>query len=288
VSRAWAWIAAAGALLAAGCARAEPPVWVVRDPDSELVIFGSVHVLPPGIDWRPAALDRALKDADDVWFELPMRPGVAEESSRAALRAGLLPQGETLSKLLAPDAAQRLAKVALAYGVDPAMLEAFQPWLAEQALAGAAYRRANATGGNGVEEAIAAAAPPSARREAFETPGEQIAFFAQTPRAEQIASLNQTVREMETEPDEFALLVQAWTRGDLGAIDRLAMQPLQAAAPSLFRRLVVERNARWAATLDERLKGEGRTVVVVGMGHLIGPHGLPARLRALGYSVQGP
>jgi uncharacterized protein YbaP (TraB family) len=28
--------------------------------------------------------------------------------------------------------------------------------------------------------------------------------------------------------------------------------------------------------------------VVVGVGHLIGPDGVPARLRALGYSVTGP
>jgi hypothetical protein len=36
------------------------------------------------------------------------------------------------------------------------------------------------------------------------------------------------------------------------------------------------------------MKGHGRTVVVVGVGHLIGPDGVPARLRALGYSVTGP
>jgi uncharacterized protein YbaP (TraB family) len=40
--------------------------------------------------------------------------------------------------------------------------------------------------------------------------------------------------------------------------------------------------------LDARLKGHGHTVVVVGIGHLIGPDGVPARLRALGYSVTGP
>ena len=60
------------------------------------------------------------------------------------------------------------------------------------------------------------------------------------------------------------------------------------ASPTLFRRLVSDRNARWTLTLDERLKGRGRTVVVVGMGHLIGPDGVPARLRALGYEVEGP
>lgn len=288
--RAWVQVAALAlaAALAAGCARAEPPVWVVSDKDSELVLFGSVHVLPPGVDWASPVLDRTLKNADDLWFELPVDPAVAEESSRTALRLGLLPQGQSLSKLLKPEDAQRMARVAQAYGVDPAMLEAFQPWLAEMALAGAAFRHANATDENGVEEAVSAAAPASAERRAFETAAEQIGFFVGAPMGEQIAALNQTVREMEHEPDEFGLLVEAWASGDLEAIERQALVPLRRVAPTLFRRLVTERNARWATTLNERLKGRGRTVVVVGVGHLIGPEGLPERLRALGYSVKGP
>ena len=76
--------------------------------------------------------------------------------------------------------------------------------------------------------------------------------------------------------------------GDLTALDRDALRPLRRASPGLFARLVTARNARWTAELDRRLKGRGRTVVVVGVGHLIGKDGLPARLRALGYSVEGP
>ena len=66
------------------------------------------------------------------------------------------------------------------------------------------------------------------------------------------------------------------------------MEPLRETSPTLYRRLVIERNARWTQVLDARMKGHGRTVVVVGVGHLIGPDGVPARLRALGYSVTGP
>ena len=57
---------AAAALLAlfAGDARADAPMWVVRDEDSTIILFGSVHVLPPGDDWAPPALVEALNDAD--------------------------------------------------------------------------------------------------------------------------------------------------------------------------------------------------------------------------------
>ena len=36
----WAW---------AGLAAAQPPVWTIHDKDSTIVLFGSVHVLPPGV-----------------------------------------------------------------------------------------------------------------------------------------------------------------------------------------------------------------------------------------------
>jgi uncharacterized protein len=274
--------------LLGGAARAEPPVWVVTDKDSELVLFGSVHVLQPGLAWRPQALVRALARADDVWFELPVDPTTADASVKIAAKLGVLPEGQSLHALLPAADSERLARVAQAYRVSPQLLDRLRPWMAELALAGAAFRRAGAATDDGVERAIAAAAPKTARRRAFDTPAEQIAVLAETPLAEQIASLSQTLKDMEDRPDEYGRLLRAWMAGDLEALDREAIAPLKAAAPTLFKRLVTDRNAAWTEVLHRRLKGRGRTVVVVGVGHLIGPDGLPARLRALGYSVKGP
>lgn len=281
-------LGAAAALTFALPAAAQPPVWVVKDADSEMVLFGSVHVLPPGLDWKPPALAAALKAADDLWFELPPGPDAEAESARLAGEKGVLPPGQSLFARLPPDDAARLVRVAEAYEADKTVLDRLEPWLAELALAGAAYRRAGAGIEAGVEKAVEAAAAPGAQRRAFETVAEQLAIFDEAPEAEQLASLRQTLREMEEDPDAFDKLVAAWAAGDIAWLDREALQPLKEAAPVLFRRLVEERNARWTETLAARLKGRGRTVVVVGMGHLIGEGGVPARLRALGYSVTGP
>jgi hypothetical protein len=285
------WAAALGlvaGLSVAGAAAAQPPVWVVRDKDSELVLFGSVHVLPPGLDWEPPALKRAVAKADDIWFELPVTPGEEVTTAELATQLGVLPPDKSLFKLLPTADSERLARVAKAYDTSPVLLDRLQPWLAEVALAGAAYRKAGAETSQGVEQLIAAEAPASAQRRAFETAEEQLKMFADAPMAEQLASLSETLKEMEDKPDEFAVLVRAWSNADLASLDREALAPLRRASPELFRRVVTERNERWVKALDARLKGRGRTVVVVGVGHLIGPGGVPARLRALGYSVQGP
>lgn len=281
-------VACSLALLAATSAWAKPAVWIVRDADSEMVLFGSIHVLPPDLDWRPPQLDAAVAAADDLWFELPVGPEADQDVSRLAAQRGVLPPGRSLFAMLSRQDAARLAHVADGLGVDKATLDRFEPWLAEVALAAGAYARAGASGEYGVEHVLDIAAPPDLRREALETADQQLALFDETPLKDQLASLRQSVMELETDPESYDDLVRAWQAGDLHALETEVLAPLRIASPKLFKRVVSERNARWARRLDARLKGRGRTVVVVGAGHLIGEGGLPARLRALGYSVSGP
>jgi len=267
---------------------AEPPVWVVKDADSELVLFGSIHVLPPGPAWRPAALDAALARADDIWFELPVGAATDQEAGRLASKLGVLPPDQSLFRLLPAADAERLTRAAATWGLSPAGLDRLEPWLAEVALATAVFTRAGAQSSLGVEAVMNAAAPAATARRNFETPAEQLTIFDETPLIDQIASLRASLEELEKDPDGYLKLVEAWRAGDPDRLDREALQPLRKASPTLFRRMVTERNARWTAELDTRLKGKGRTVVVVGVGHLVGDEGLPTRLRALGYSVTGP
>lgn len=281
-------LAAVLGLLATTGAGATPAIWVVRDADSEMVLFGSIHVLPPGLEWRSPALDAAIAGADDIWFELPVGPGADEETSRLVAQRGVLPPEQSLFRILSHDEGARLARAAALVGVDTAMLDRFEPWLAEVALAAGVYNRAGASGLNGVEQVLDASTPNSIRREALETAAEQIALFDEAPLADQVASLHQSVTELATDPNSYNTLVLAWQAGDLQKLETEVLAPLIEASPQMFKRLISDRNGRWIGPLDRRLKGQGRTVVVVGAGHLIGPEGLPARLRALGYSVLGP
>ena len=285
-------LGALAGLLLAGCtvaeAEARPPVWTVRDADSELVIFGSVHVLPPGLDWRPAQLDAALAKADDLWFELPIDPASEAKVAQLAAANGMLPPDQSLSALLSPEGRARLAIAVADLGVSMAVLDRLEPWFAEVVLAGAQFQKAGADAASGVEKTIAGSAPAFAQRRAFESPEEQIAIFDAAPLAQQLASLEQSLVELNDNPRAYDELIAHWMAGDLHALDEDVLGPLHTAAPGLYARLVTERNERWLKTLKARLDGSGRTVVVVGVGHLVGQDGLPARLRALGYSVEGP
>jgi uncharacterized protein YbaP (TraB family) len=66
------------------------------------------------------------------------------------------------------------------------------------------------------------------------------------------------------------------------------LQPLAKASPAVYRTMVVQRNQRWLRVILDRLGRPGESVMVVGVGHLIGPDGLPTLLRANGIRVEGP
>ncbi|HYG27006.1 MAG TPA: TraB/GumN family protein [Caulobacteraceae bacterium] len=269
-------------------AAAKPPVWVVRDADSTIVIFGSVHMLPPGLDWRPPELTAALKAADDVWFELPLDGASSLDAANVSVQHGLLPAGQTLSQKLSWRGRKRLKTIAERLHLDMRVLDRMRPWFADVTLSVAQIASEGANRSDGVERAIAAEAPKSAEQRAFETPTEQILFFAEAPEREQVIALEATLRDLLAGKADYSGLVSIWMSGDLGPLQREALDPMRRKTPVLYRRMVTDRNARWADTIMERLAGSGETVVVVGAAHLVGKDGLPAMLRKRGATVEGP
>lgn len=282
------------AALVAACAPApvqakpRPAVWVVRDADSEMTLFGSVHVLPPGLDWRPEALDAALAEADDLWFELPVDPGTEAQAAALALRHGMMPPGQALADTLDPESLARLQRLAQRHDLPMATLAQLKPWFAEVLVAAGVLAAQGADISHGVERQISALAPVAVERRALESAEQQIALFSAAPLDEQAASLAETLRQLEEDPEAFDRLIAAWMAGDQAALEAETLTPLRQAAPALYERMVTARNRDWVAQLHARLEGSGRTVVVVGAGHLMGEDGLPHRLRALGYEVEGP
>ena len=184
----------------------------------------------------------------------------------------------------------RIDALARAAGLNVALpwLDSLTPWRAEVAISLASDAQSGADAGAGVEHAIQDLASPHIRRRAFETPAEQIAFLADAPVSDQIASLNETLHEIEEQPRIYDRFLSEWMEGDLGCMADDVLTPMAKASPVLLDRVVTRRNHRWVQILGRRLKGSGTVVVIVGAAHLVGPDGVPALLRAQGIVVDGP
>jgi uncharacterized protein YbaP (TraB family) len=274
--------------LLAGAAAARPPVWVVHGPHATIFLFGSVHILPPGLDWEPPMLKRALAVADDLWFEIPLDDASSLTATRLASQQGLQGPGESLSSQLSPASHARLAKVAQGCGVNVEGLDHLRPWLAEITLSLAVYRQAGAVQEEGVERQIAGLAPASVPRRSFETAEQQIGFLSKAPLPDQVASLEETLGELDEGPASYERVVTVWMAGDAPGLVREALNPMIKSSPGVYRSLVVARNHRWVDQILTRLQGTGEAVMVVGVGHLVGPDSVPALLRAHGVLVDGP
>jgi hypothetical protein len=256
-------------------------------------MFGSVHILPHDMDWEPDALKQALAQADELWFEVPIDDASMQDVQSVALSKGVLPQGRDLADMLSEKGKARLRRAETELRLPRAGLEHLRPWLAELTIGEADYARDGATADNGVERQLASAAP-QASRHAFETAVQQINMFSGQPEKVQVASLEDTLRDLEDDPEQWRRLIGAWQKGDMKALEKEGLDELRRDSPQMFKALLTDRNAAWLATLSERLRvptADGRPVrivVVVGVGHLVGPGGVPALLRAKGFHVDGP
>lgn len=291
LKRSFAAVALAVLTVAAAPARADPPLWRAHGAGGrELVMFGSVHLLDAGEMWMTPALAQALAGADRVWFEIPLDAQAKGEAQARAVALGRLPAGETLPALLSAAGRARLKTVAGELKLPDAAFDHMQPWLAEAVLSVSYFLKAGARSDLGVEEQVARAAPPAAARGALETVDDQLAALSGGSRADQLASLEQTLHDIHDEPQSFRRLVAEWRRGDVRALVREELAPLRRQSPSVYARLVLDRNRRWVGELEVLLRTgpPGRTVVVVGVGHLIGAQGVPAQLRHDGIAVEGP
>jgi uncharacterized protein YbaP (TraB family) len=117
---------------------------------------------------------------------------------------------------------------------------------------------------------------------------QQVGFLLGGDLDEQIASLDETARELTEDPDLYGRTVREWLAGDQQGLMRDGIDQVRKTAPGAYKRLILDRNRRWASLLARLARHAGVTVVVGGAGHMAGPQGVPAMLRAMGFHVEGP
>lgn len=254
----------------------QPPVWVIADGDTEITLFATVHALPEGLDWLSPEAARRLAAADTLILETII-PEDRMAFSQMLMQLGTSATLPPLVQRLPPDTLTALRSATEQLGVPISSFEAVQPWLIAITVGEALLGKIGIASTNGVEPALLARAP--AKVEGFETPEQQIGFFANLSQADQIAMLDTTLAEAETAKADVTRLISLWQRGEVDAIaEEFAAEA--SATPALREALLAARNRRWADQLKERMAQPGKVFVAVGAAHFGGPDGLLALLEA--------
>jgi uncharacterized protein YbaP (TraB family) len=122
---------------------------------------------------------------------------------------------------------------------------------------------------------------------AFETVEQQIALVAPDDEQAALENFEADLKDLKSPEDEIAGLYEAWASGDPARLDRFLRQEY-ADQPAVRERLLDARNRAWIPQIEAMLREKHTYFIAVGAGHLAGPAGVPALLRAAGYKVEGP
>ena len=254
----------AAALAAAAPAAAPPPVeqaqpamFMVRDADTTIYLFGTFH-----------ALDRRTQ-----WFNPGVR-GAFENSNELVLET-LIPEGPAVTISGRPGLPIR------APSVTPSA-----SFLATTKMAIDAGQAQGMEVANGADMVLRHIAESEGKPvEGLETLEFQLNMFNSLPpatapkpapaptqaSAAPMNDLSKTMVDMES----------AWKRGDQSVFVHMLDQ-LRTASPDTYRMMFTERNARWADWIAARLRTPGTVFIAVGAGHLAGKDSVLVRLAEKG------
>lgn len=286
------------AALLAGCAtssgetqaRAFPPgpaLFVARDGDSTMYLFGTLHIRRPGEPWGGARAQAGLAEAEEVWTELEISPESDARGQALALQYGIAPADQPLSGLLAAPDYARLTALAERLGLPAPMLDRMRPWFAAITLEVLPMVQAGYDPAEGADRLIDAFGDANGKRmRALETAEQQIAMLAGFSEAVQREMLQEAMESAEEGVAEIDAMALAWQSGDLDTLEALVVDEMREEYPDFYRVLLADRNAAWTEVLVAELEGAGVDFVAVGAGHMLGEDGLVARLRARGYVVE--
>lgn len=246
-----------------------PALWVVSDADSTIYLFGTIHFMRQGADWRTDKVAAALAASQSLVLE------VANPEDQAAVVPLIQQYGRSperlLSTLLSPDEFHRFDVAASAIGASGAQMEALRPWLAGVMLSAAIPARGGFDPASGVDVLLRAQAKSTGLPlKGLETPEDQIRMLSSFPEDGQLAFLRTTLDNFDKAPTELAELADVWRRGDVEGIARVTLNPMTTRSPAVYQTVIVERNRRWASQIAQMLVGSGTTFVAVGALHLAG------------------
>lgn len=229
-----------------------PALWVVNDEDTIIYLFGTFHALDGKGEWFDRSVQTAFHASDQLILEtLVPKAGVpvAVRSSRASAAAARAAPSSFLGTTKMVMSAGRASGLSTDHGADAVLRDA-----------------ADRTG------------KPVGGLESFEN---QLRMFSALPPPPTAAAQAKDPRVARALAEVLSRLQSAWTRGDIDSFAPMLRQ-MQVQSPQIYETMFVERNARWANWIAERMKAPGTVFVAVGAGHLSGPDSVQKRLAMLG------
>jgi len=265
---------AAATQTAARLPDADPALWVVRDEDTTIYLFGTVHLLDGKVDWFNEEVKEAFDKSQELVFEVVLpedQAELAQSMGPLVMKYAIDPQGRTLSSRLTPEQNKKFNDALATIGAPAGAFDRFEPWFASMSLTAVSAQKLGLKEEHGAEQVLKRAA--RARNMTLgqvETLEGQIQMLDSMPEEQQLQQLRETLDNLDEVDKLMPRLVAAWNSGNPEALDEVMNEGLRE-YPELRKVLLGNRNKAWAEWIDQRLDKPGTVFMAVGAGHLAGP-----------------
>ena len=261
-------------------------MWKVEGPGgSSAYLLGSLHVLTADFYPLSATINKAFAESKTLVEEVDIDEMNDPMVMMAALSKAMLTDGRTLDQVIAPELFAEVKKRAEQAGMPMIAIQRMKPWLVAITLMAPTLQAAGFKPELGIDKHFFDRAKDSGmKRQGLETMAFQLDQFDSMSPKLQEEMLRTTIEDLDKEVAGVKEMAQAWSFGNIAAMEKMTLDEMKD-APELYQRLLVQRNQNWIPHVEACIKDSSGCFIVVGAAHLVGPDGLPTLLAKKGYKV---
>ncbi|GJL56315.1 MAG: TraB/GumN family protein [Nitrospirales bacterium] len=260
-------------------------LWSITAGDTTIYLLGSIHVLKEEHYPLHNAIYQAFRAASHLVFEVNLDEISSPVAQRNSLTKGLFTDGRTLQEVLTPEnfAFTKTQLKKLGYGIE--LFGRMKPWMLATTITLLELQKLGFETGLGVDQHIFQQAKAQGKTiEGLETIDDQLNLFDGLASHSQEQYLLHTLAEIDSIKQRTQSLIDSWTNGEIEGLQ--ATLDNMKILPDVYDALIIRRNNNWLPQVESYLQNNETTMIVVGTLHLIGEHGLLARLKEKGYVIK--
>ena len=287
ISLSFIWAAVSAALVQQSLAQdtRKSCLWSLQTNSSMVYFLGSLHLLKRDAYPLESVIEKVYATSQKIIFETDIAAMKDPVVQAKMLELGLYPEGQNLYQNLDGGTRRLLENKLSGLGLPLEHLARFKPWVVALTLASLELQRLGFDPNYGIDIHFFHRAVKDGKEIGYLEPAEyQLNLLAKMNKQDQSSFLNQTLRDLELVLQLVGEMVSYWKTGDAESLHALLFKSFKD-YPNIHARLLIQRNKKWISKI-ENLMGEKKNVlVVVGVGHLVGPDGLLDLLRKRGYKL---
>jgi uncharacterized protein len=254
-------------------------LWRITNARAPFYLLGSVHALQRSDYEKAPAVEEAIKQSQLILFEVD--PKEDQTFAKKLGEAARLPRGQQIRGKISPKTYNYLRKITIN---GMAEWQHLYPWAIAMLLDYPALRGVSSI--YGVDNHVAEMARRYSKRTGgVETVDEHVRVFSDMHMIEGEVYLLQALVHAAEASQQFRLDVAAWKSGDTNRLYAMHARRMKE-APTVYWRLLDQRNAKWIPRLEAAIKSGTPTLVVAGALHFSGPRSVIAKLQKRGYKVE--